>query len=101
MPDPTENIPTDAPTGQGDGRFDLGALGFGVPWTAWIGTVVELTNEMDRIVEGEEMTVAMVADIHPVTTVWAVAIQDVEFPESEIGILWPVMRHGVDLRAVR
>jgi len=101
MPDPTEDVPGDAPTGQGDRRFDLGALGLAVPGTARVGTVVELGDEMDGAVEGEEVAMAMVADVHFVTTVRAVAIEDVEFPESEIGILRPEMRHDVDLPVVR
>jgi hypothetical protein len=63
--------------------------------------VVELTDEMDRTVKGEEMTVTMVADIHPETAVRAIAIEDVKFPESEVGVLRPVMRHGADPRVVR
>src|SRR3954464_512163 len=47
VPDPTEDVPCDAPSGQGDGRFDLGALGLGMPWAARVGAVVELGDEMD------------------------------------------------------
>ena len=61
------------------------------PGTAWIGTVVELADEMDRTVEGEEMTMAVVADVHPVTTVGAVAIEDVKLPESEVRIGLPIV----------
>ena len=55
---------------------------------------------MDGAVEGEEVTMAMIADIHQVPADGAVPVDDVEFQESEIGILGPVMRHGVDLRVV-
>jgi hypothetical protein len=41
----------------------------------------------------------MVADIHPAATVGAVAIKDVEFPEGEVGILGPEMRHEIGLAA--
>src|SRR5947209_1806501 len=101
MPDPTEDVPTDSPTGQGDHRFELGALGLAVPGTARVGTVVELGDEMGGAIEGEGVAMAVVADVHLVTTVRAVAIDDVRFPESEVGILRPEMRHDVDLPVVR
>src|SRR5204863_9807779 len=100
MAGPTEEAPDDAPAGQGDGRFDLGTLGLGVPRATRIGAVVELADEMDRSVEGEEVTMAMVADIHPAATVGAVAIEDVELPGREVGRLRPEMRHDVALLAI-
>src|SRR3954452_1267872 len=96
MPDPAEDIPADAPTGQGDRRFDLRAFGRGVPGTARIRAVVELADEMDGTLDGEEVTMAMVADIHPAAALGAVAFDDVEFPKSEVRILGPKMRHDVD-----
>jgi hypothetical protein len=101
MADPTEDVPGDAPSGQGDGRFDLGALGLGVPGTARVGTVVELADQMDGPLEREEVAMAMVADIHPVAAVGAVTIEDVQLPESEVGILRPEMRHDASLRVIR
>jgi hypothetical protein len=44
---------------------------------------------------------AMVADVHPVTTVGAVAIESVKLPKSEVGILRPDVRHDVDRHVVR
>ena len=98
--DPTEDIPCDAPSGQGDGRFDLGALGLGMPWTTRVGAVVELGDEMDGAVESEEVTMSMIADIHQVPADGAVPVDDIEFQESEIRVLGPVMGHGVDFRVV-
>jgi hypothetical protein len=100
MPDPTEDVPADAPAGQGDGRFDLGTLGLGVSRAAGVGTVIELADEMDGAVEGEEVTMAMVTDIQLVAAVGAVTIEDVELPEGEIGILRPDMRHDANHRVV-
>jgi hypothetical protein len=100
VPDPTEDVPCDAPSGQGDGRFDLGALGLGTPRAARVGAVVELTDEVDRAVEGEDMAMSMVADVHQVTADGAVPVEDIELQEGEIGVLGPVMGHGVDLRVV-
>jgi len=100
MPDPTKDVPGDPPTGQSDGRFDLGALGFGVPWTARVGAVIELGDEMDGAVESEEVAMSMVADVHQVPADGAVTVDDIEFQESEICVLGPVMWHGVDLLAV-
>jgi hypothetical protein len=100
MPDPAEDVPGDAPTGQGDGRFDLGALGLGMPRAARVGTVIKLGDEMDGAVESEEVTMSMIADIHQVPADGAVPVDDIEFQESEIRVLGPVMWHGVDFRVV-
>src|SRR4029077_5649829 len=89
-----------APSGQGDGRFDLGALGLEMSRAARVGAVVELGDEMDGAVESEEVTMSMIADGHQVPADGAVAVDDIEFQESEIRVLGPVMWHGVDLRAV-
>jgi hypothetical protein len=64
------------------------------------GAVVELADEMDGTVEGVEVAMSMIADIHLVPAGGAVTVEDVKLPEGEVGILWPVMRHGVDLRVV-
>src|SRR6478609_5872023 len=100
MPDPTKDVPGDAPTGQSDGRFNLGALGLGMPRAARVGTVIEPGDEMDGAVESEEVTMSMIADIHQVPADGAVPVDDIEFQESEIGVLGPVMWHGVDFRVV-
>ena len=100
MPDPTKDVPGDAPTWQGDGCFDLGALGPGMPRTARVGTVIELGDEMDGAVESEEVTMPMIADIHQVPADGAVPVDDIEFQESEIRVLGPVMWHGVDFGVV-
>jgi hypothetical protein len=42
----------------------------------------------------------MIADVHQVPADGAVPVEDIEFQESEIGILGPVMWHGVDFRVV-
>ena len=55
---------------------------------------------MDGAVEGEEVTMSMIADVHQVPADGAVSVDDIEFQESEIGVLGPVMWHGVDLRVV-
>jgi len=62
--------------------------------------MVELADEMDGSVKGVEAAMAMIADIHHVPAEGAVTVEDVKLPESEVGILWPEVRHGVDLRVV-
>jgi hypothetical protein len=42
----------------------------------------------------------MIADIHQVPADGAVPVDDIEFQESEIRVLGPVMWHGVDFRVV-
>jgi hypothetical protein len=97
MAHPAEGVPADGPMRWCDGRFDLGALGLGMPRTARIGTVVEFGDEMDGAVESEEVTMSMIADVHQVPADGAVPVDDIEFQESEIRVLGPAMWHGVDL----
>ena len=65
---------------------------------ARVGTVIQLGDEMDGAVESEELTMSMIADVHQVPADGAVPVDDIEFQESDIGVLGPVMWHGVDLR---
>ena len=55
---------------------------------------------MDGAVESEEVAMAMIADVHHAPADGPVPVDDVEFQESEIRVLGPVMGHGVDLRVV-
>lgn len=55
---------------------------------------------MDRAVESEEVTMSMIADRHQVPADGAVPVDDVEFQESEIRVVGPVMWHGVDFPVV-
>ena len=100
MSDPAEDVPADRPLGQSDGDFEFGALGLGVAGTGGIGTVVELADQFHRAVEGMEVAIAVIADVHHAPTDRTVAIEDVEFPQREIRILGPGVRHPADLRAV-
>src|SRR3954463_7843156 len=100
MADPAEHIPSDGPPGQGDGDFQFRALGLGVAGTARVGTVVELADHLHRPVQGMEVAVAVVTDRHPAFTDRAISVQDVEFPEGEIGMLGPSVWHRVTLGAV-
>src|SRR4051812_6229861 len=93
MPDPAEDIPADGPVRWGDGDLRLGTAGLGVSGAAGIGAVVELADQLHRAIEGMEVTVAVVADIHHSSTGRTRAVEDVEFPECEIGIRRPVVRH--------
>ena len=98
MTDPAEDVPADRPLGQGEGDLEFGALGLGVPGAGGIGAVVELADQLDRAVEGMEAAIAVVADVHHPSTGRTVAVEDVEFPEGEVGILRPVVSHPADLR---
>jgi hypothetical protein len=44
-----------------------------------------------------DAAIAVVANIHPPPTDRTIAVQDVEFPLTEIGILGPVVRHLANL----
>ena len=98
MADPAEDIPADGPVRQGDGGFEFRALGPGVPGAARIGAMVELADQLDRPFQGMNAAVSVVADVHHAATGRAGAVEDVEFPEGEVGILGPGVGHRADLR---
>src|ERR1019366_4897229 len=67
--------------------------------TGALGAVVELANQLHRALQGMEMAIAMVANVHRAPTDRTNAVQDVEFPLTEIGILGPCVRHPANLQA--
>src|ERR1700688_753703 len=99
MPNPAEDIPADRPMRWGDARFDFGALGFAVPGTTGVRTMVELTDQFHRTVERMNVTIPVIADVHHAPTDRAVAIKDVEFPQREISTRRPMVRHRAHLHA--
>jgi hypothetical protein len=96
MADPAEDVPSEDPVGHGDGGFGLGADGLVMPRAAGIGTMVELADQMSGAIEAEDVMMAMVADVHGATAGRARTIEDIEFPEGEVGLFGPVIGH--DLR---
>src|SRR5262249_33912652 len=99
MADPAEDVPADRPVRWGDGDLQLGTAGLGVSGAAGIGAVVELADQLHRAVEGMEVAVAVVADVHHPPTGRTRAVEDVEFPEGEIGIRRPAVRPRTALPA--
>ena len=97
MPDPAEDIPADRPLRWSDRHLEFGTFGFGVTGASRVGTMVEPADQLHRAIEGVKATIAMVADIHHATAGRTIAVEDVEFPESEIGIRGPFVRHPADL----
>ena len=77
-----------------------GLLVLACPGQSGIGAVVELADQFHRAVEGMEAAIAVVADVHHPSTGRTVAVEDVEFPEGEIGIRRPVVSHPADLHAM-
>jgi hypothetical protein len=62
--------------------------------------MVELANQFHRPFEGVKVTIPVVANVHHMPTVGAVAIKDVDFAQREIGIRRPMIRHRADLHAL-
>jgi hypothetical protein len=100
MADPTQDVPPDGPLGQRDSDLKFRALGLGVTGAARIGAVVELADQLHRTLEGVEATVSVITDIHHASAGRAIAIEDIEFPEGEIRILRPGVRHPANLQGV-
>src|SRR5512135_548812 len=98
MSNPAEDVPADRPLRWSDGHFEFGALGLGGSGATGSGAVVELADQFHRAVEGMEVTVAVITDMHQASTDRATAVKDVEFPEREISIGRPLVRHPVALR---
>src|SRR3954465_10418898 len=93
MTDPAEDIPADGPLGQGQGDLGLGALGLGVAGAVGIGATVEPAEQLDGPLERMEPPRPVVTDVHHPAAGRALPIQDVEFPQGEVGLLGPVVGH--------
>ena len=98
MSNPAEDVPADRHLGQSNGDFEFGTLGLGVSWTARIGTVVELADQLHRSVQGMEAAIPMIADVHHPSADRTVAVKDVEFPQGEIRVGRPSVSHSAYLR---
>jgi hypothetical protein len=53
--------------------------------------MVELADQVDGSVESEDVMVTMIGDVHRAPADRIGSIQDIEFPESEIGIVGPAV----------
>ena len=62
--------------------------------------MVELADQMDGPVEGEDAVMAVVADVHHATAGRAGPVQDIEFPEGEVGLFGPAVGHEGHLGVV-
>jgi hypothetical protein len=100
MSDPAKDVPADRPIRWGDARFEFGTLGLAMPGTTGVGTMVELTDQLRRAVERMNTTIPVIADVHQMPTDWTTAIKDIEFPQHEISIRRPMVRHRAHLRAL-
>src|SRR5512135_2556978 len=98
MSNPAEDVPADRPLRWSDGHFEFGALGLGGSGATGSGAVVELADQFHRAVEGMEVTVAVITDMHQASTDRATAVRDVESPERKISLGRPLVRHPVALR---
>jgi hypothetical protein len=64
--------------------------------------VVELADHLHRTIEGMEVAIPVVTDIHPVSADPTITVEDIKFPKSKVRILRPRIRHPADLHtAVR
>src|SRR5438067_1905827 len=95
MADPAEDVPSEDPVGHGDGGLGLGADGPMMPRAAGIGTTVELADQMSGAVEAEDVMMAMVADVHGAPAGRARTIEDIKFPEGEVGLFGPAIGHDL------
>src|SRR5271166_33356 len=62
-----------------------------------VGAMVEPADQLHWPFECMKAAVAMVADVHHPPTGRTSTVEDVEFPQSEIGIRRPFVRHPADL----
>src|SRR5436309_12774022 len=99
MTDPTEDIPPDRPLGQRDRDLEFGALGLGMAGAGGIGAVIEFAYQFHWPLKGVNPPVPVVADIHQPPADRTIAVEDVKFPEGEIGILGPSVGHPTNLHA--
>ena len=99
MSDPAEDVPTDRQFRESDRDLELGALRLGMTRTVRIGTVVELADQLHRSIQGMEVAIPVIADVHHASTDRTVTVKDIEFQQSEIRVRWPLVSHPADLLA--
>jgi hypothetical protein len=63
--------------------------------------VVEFANELHQTVKCMEAAVPVITDMHHAPTGWAMPVEHIKFPESEIDILGPCVRHLAGFQARR
>src|SRR5271166_4913887 len=68
MSDPAEDVPTDRQFRESNRDFELGALRLGMTRAVGIRTVVELTDQLHRSIQGMEVAIPMIADVHHAST---------------------------------
>jgi hypothetical protein len=98
MPDPAEDVPADRPVRWGDRQFEFGTPGPGVARTGPIRAVVQFADQLHRAFERVNVPIPMIAEGPPASADGTSAVEDVEFPVREIGILGPLVRHRADPR---
>src|SRR5271166_1183490 len=98
MSDPAEDVPTDRQFRESNRDFELGALRLGMTRAVGIRTVVELTDQLHRSIQGMEVAIPMIADVHHASTDRTVTVKDVEFQQSEIRVRRPSVSHLAYLR---
>ena len=62
--------------------------------------MVEFADQLHRPFERMNAAIPMIADVHHPPTDRTSAVEDVEFPQSEIGIHGPLVRHPADLHVL-
>ena len=72
----------------------------GVAGAVTIGAMVEFADQLHRPFQCMNAAVAMVADVHHPSTGRTSTVEDVEFPQSEIGIRGPLVGHPADLHVL-
>src|SRR5271165_4276894 len=82
MSDPAEDVPTDRQFRESNRDFELGALRLGMTRAVGIRTVVELTDQLHRSIQGMEVAIPMIADVHHASTDRTVTVKDVEFQQN-------------------
>src|SRR5208282_2774273 len=98
MSDPAEDVPSDRQFRESNRDFELGALRLGMTRAVGIRTVVELTDQLHRSIQGMEVAIPMIADVHHASTDRTVTVKDVEFQQSEIRVRRPSVSHFAYLR---
>src|SRR5262249_30693001 len=100
MTNPAEDVPADRPTWWGNRQFLFGTLRLGVPGAERIGAMVEPADQLDGAFKSMQAAIPMIANVHRPTARRTGPVNDVEFPEGEIRIRRPIVRHPADLHVL-
>src|SRR6266446_464334 len=91
---PTEDVPTQEPSRQGDEQFGLRTQGRGVRRAERGGTMSQFAEQLHRALQGEDAMRPVVANMQPAVANRTMVLFNFENTAVENRVGWPAKTHG-------